>query len=328
MSKIFPSKLRKGDKLRIISPARGLSLISQEVREVADEHLHNLKFEISFSKNVSCEDESGSSSIEKRIEDIHDAFVDSSVRIILTTIGGFNSNQLLPFLDYNLIKENPKILCGYSDITALLNAIYSKTGLITYYGPHYSSFGEKRYFDYTKDYFEKCLFFKEPFGILPSKKWSNDKWYRNQEDRKLFDNEGYWIINEGKCRGTILGGNLCTFNLLQGTEYFPDLEDSILFIEDDSLSDITIFDRDLESLVQLPQFTKVRGLVIGRFESASGITRTDLVKCISLKEKLRDIPVIANVDFGHTEPRFTIPIGGEGKIDTRSQDTKIFVIKH
>ena len=159
MQKIIPEKLQKGDKVMIIAPARGLKIIGQDVRQIATERLNSLGLEVVFAPNTTDEnwDYMGSSSIEKRVADIHTAFKDKTVKAILTVIGGFNSNQLLKYLDYELIKNNPKIFCGYSDITALSNAILAKTGLQTYYGPHYSSLGMKYGCDYTFEHFIKRI---------------------------------------------------------------------------------------------------------------------------------------------------------------------------
>lgn len=99
---------------------------------------------------------------------MHEAFADKSVDAVLTAIGGFNAVELLSQIDYGLIKANPKIFCGFSDITALSCAIYAKTGLVTYSGPHFSSFGMLKGFDYTLDCFKRCFFQKEAFVLCPS----------------------------------------------------------------------------------------------------------------------------------------------------------------
>lgn len=145
MQKIFPIKLKAGDEIRIIAPARSMKIISAESQEIANKRLTDLGFKITFGKHINESDEFASSSIESRIRDLHEAFLDKNVKAILTVIGGFNSNQLLKYIDWNIIKNNPKIFCGYSDITALNNAILKKTGLVSYYGPHYSSFGQELY---------------------------------------------------------------------------------------------------------------------------------------------------------------------------------------
>ena len=162
MGKIFPNKLKIGDEVRVIAPARSLAIISKENREIANKRIEELGLKISFGKHLDEMDDFASSSIESRIEDLHEAFSDKNVKAVFTVIGGFNSNQLLKYIDWDLIKNNPKIICGYSDITALNDSIFAKTGLVTYSAPQYSTFGQKLYFDYTLDYFKKCLFKNDP----------------------------------------------------------------------------------------------------------------------------------------------------------------------
>lgn len=328
MRKIYPSKLKFGDEVRIVAPSRSLAIISEEERKIANDRFSNLGLTFSFGKHVEEKDEFASSSIKSRIEDLHDAFRDKNVKAIITVIGGFNSNQLFKYLNWDLIKNNPKIFCGYSDITALNNALFSKTGLISYSGPHYSTFSQKLYVDYTLKYFKKCLFSEDPFEIICSDRWSDDMWYKDQKKRTLIKNEGFIIINEGRASGTILGANLCTFNLLQGTEYFPDLQNSILFIEDDEESLPHTFDRDLQSLIHLPSFGGVKGVVIGRFQKASKITNELLIKIVKTKKELDKLPVIANVDFGHTDPKITFPIGGEVNLIVKDKNVKLELLKH
>ncbi|MDO8668313.1 MAG: LD-carboxypeptidase, partial [bacterium] len=191
----YPSKLKKGDEIRVIAPARSLAIISKEQRDIANKRFLDLGFKLTFGKHVEEINSFNSSKIESRIEDLHEAFSDKRVRAILTVIGGFNSNQLLRYIDWSIIKSNPKILCGFSDITALSNAIYAKTGLVSYSGPHYSSFGEKLYFDYSLEYFKKCLMSDDAFDILPSENWSDDAWYKEQDNRQIIKNSGWWVIN-------------------------------------------------------------------------------------------------------------------------------------
>jgi muramoyltetrapeptide carboxypeptidase LdcA involved in peptidoglycan recycling len=318
MEKLIPEKLKKGDKVMIIAPARGLKIIGQDVRQIAIERLNGLGLEVVFAPNTTDEnwDYMGSSSIEKRVEDIHTAFKDKSVKAILTVIGGFNSNQLLKYLDYDLIKNNPKIFCGYSDITALANAILAKTGLQTYYGPHYSSLGMKYGCDYTFEHFIKMLITDDRDAIEPSQIWSDDLWFLDQEKREFEANEGYWVIHQGKAKGTIAGGNLCTYNLLLGTPYRRKFtEDTILFIEDTASAPLQDIERDLQALIHQEDFCNVKGIVIGRFQKGSQITKEGLEYIINTKKELKDLPIVANVDFGHTYPLLTIPLGGTATID-------------
>jgi len=328
MKKIFPNKLKSGDVIRVIAPARSLSIISDESRNIAKSNFDKLGLKLTFGKHVEESDEFISSSIESRVEDLHNAFSDKEVKAILTVIGGFNSNQLLKYIDWELIKSNPKILCGYSDITALNNSILKKTGLVTYYGPHYSTLGQKLYLDYTLNYFKLCLMESHVIDVKPSSKWTDDAWYIDQKNRHQIENNGFIPINSGKAEGSIVGGNLCTFNLLQGTEYMPSLENSVLFIEDDYESDAATFDRDLQSLIHLQDFKGVKGIVIGRFQKESKISVELLNKIIKTKKELAHIPVVAGVDFGHTEPKITFPIGGSAKISVMPDTTNIEITKH
>lgn len=155
---MIPEKLKNGDFLTVIAPSRSLSLIDASVRKIALEKFENLGLNVIYAKNSENKDLFGSASIQDRISDLHDAFLDKRCKAIFTALGGFNSNQLLPFIDWNIIKENPKIFCCFSDITVLLNAIYVKTAMQTYIGPHFSTFGQKYYFDYTMQYVKNILF--------------------------------------------------------------------------------------------------------------------------------------------------------------------------
>ncbi len=313
MQKIIPERLKKGDKVMVIAPARGIKIIGQDARAIAKERLESLGLEVVFAPNTTDDnwDYMGSASIEKRVEDIHTAFADKSVKAIMTIIGGANSNQLLKYLDYELIKNNPKIFCGFSDITALENAILSQTGMVVYYGPHFSSLGMKYGCDYTFEHFAKMLVTDGKDKITPSEIWSDDLWFLNQEKREFEANEGYWNIRNGEASGTIIGGNLCTFNLLLGTEFRPAFpKDTILFIEDTEASPLADFERNLQALLHQPDFANVKALVIGRFQKGSKVTREGLEYILNAKAELKELPILANVDFGHTAPLLTIPLGG------------------
>ena len=327
MKKLIPEKLKKDDEIRVIAPSRSMKILRKDCIELATKRLEEEGFKVTFAEHVmdSFDDEYNCAKIEDRVKDLEAAFRDKNVKAILTVIGGYNSNQLLQYINYDVIKENPKILCGYSDITILLDSIYAKTGLITYYGPHFSSFGMRNGFDYTLEYFRKMFMNSEDkIDIQPAEKWSNDSWFKEQEKRTFIQNEGYLVINEGEAEGEIVGGNLCTLNLLQGTEYMPDLENKILFLEDDGLvgkAFLMEFDRDLQSL--LHTIKKVQGIVIGRAEKNCEMTEDKWIKLIKNKIELNGIPVIANVDFGHTTPIFTFPIGGYAKIVAKDGNTSI-----
>jgi len=325
---MIPPKLSPGDEIRVIAPSTTFRIVSHDVREIALNTLGKLGLRVTFGKHCDERDLFDSSPIASRIADLHEAFTDPNVRGILTAIGGYNCNQLLRYLGYDLIRVNPKVFCGYSDITALSNAIYAKTGQITYSGPHFSTFGMVNGLEYTLEHFRKCLMKAEPFDVMPAEEWSDDRWYIDQQDRQFIRNNGLFVINEGQSEGILLGGNLCTFNLLQGTEFMPSLAGSILLLEDDEETYPSLFDRDLQSLIHQPGFEEVNGLMIGRFQKKSEMTREMLVEIVRSKPELMKVPVVANADFGHTTPQFTFPVGGRGRLDAVGGKVRIEVVEH
>ena len=325
---MIPSKLKAGDEVRVIAPSRSMKILGEDCKKLATERLEALGLKVTFGKHVmEADPDYMCASRDSRVEDLNEAFRDKNVKAILTVIGGFNSNQLLDYIDYDAIKMNPKIFCGFSDITALSNAIHAKTGLVTYSGVHYSSFGMLKGFEYSLEYFKKMFFGEEEFEVVSSKEWSDEAWFIDQENRHFEANEGMYVINEGKAEGNIVGGNLCTLNLLQGTEYMPDINNKILFIEDDELSGpifLMEFDRNLQSLMHMPEFKTVKGIVCGRVQKGSCMTKEKWFKIFD-KPELKNIPVIAGVDFGHTTPIITFPVGGQARIEAKNGEAKIFI---
>lgn len=319
---VYPKKLKSGDEIRVVAPAKSMKpTFTDEMKALAIQRLGSLGLTVSFGKYLDEVNEFESTTIEHRLEDIHDAFKDPDIKATLTVLGGTTSNQLLKYLDYELIANNPKIFCGLSDITSIANAIHTKTGLVTYSGPHFTLFGAEKQVDYTMDYFQKCLFTEDVIEGKPSESFCNKRW-----DKEEIKNDGFWTIHDGEAEGIIVGGNLITLNLLQGSEYMPDLSNSILFLEDNDKESIRAVENHLQSLIHQPNFSDVKGIVFGRFQTGTNMTKDLLVKIVDSKKELTNIPVIANVDFGHTTPMITFPIGGECKVDATNQ--KIEITKH
>ena len=271
---MIPKKLSPGDTVRIIAPSCSMSRLRTDKTENAVGLLNEMGLRATFSEHSWETDRFMSSSISSRVKDIHDAFRDDDVKAVMACIGGFNSNQLLPHLDYGLISSHPKIICGYSDITALLNAIYAKTGMITYHAPHLAALGFTEERGYTEKYFADCLMDSKSYEMTPSGSAGS-----------------YTVIQEGECEGEIIGGNLCTLNLLQGTPYMPDLSAKVLFIEDDKMDEDT-----------------VRAIIKDKVSPA--------------------VPVIFGADFGHVFPMASFPIGGKVKISAYKNDAVISIITH
>lgn len=332
MDVVVPDKLKRGSEIRVIATSDSLKEEDKPKLDEAKKLFEQLGLKVSFGKHLFDDDGNlGTASITKRLEDLHDAFADSTVNAVWTATGGHNLNQILDGIDYDLIRNHPKIVCGYSDITALLNAIYAKTGLITYYGPNFRSAIHGEWREYNLNYIKKCLFEDGPFEVRPSNVWHDIAYANDKKQVKTLKNDGYWPINTGKVKGTFIGGNMCTFGLIQGTEYMPDIENKILFLEEITLfgdQDEAEFDRNLTSVTQLHGFEKVKGLVIGRFQSGSKISRQNLEQIIRTNYKLEGLPVLANVDFGHTEPKAIVPLGGEVQLSVEEKQCKLKVIKH
>lgn len=312
-------------EVRVIAPSMSLSEDDKNKILKTQEYFKNLGYSLTKGKYIFDKNKYfGCSSIEKRVEDLMNAFLDKNVEIILCADGGYNGNQILPYLDYDVIRKNPKIIIGYSDITALLLAIMKKTDLITYYGPMLSGFSSNNL--YTLKYFEKILENKD-FIISSSKEIVDYKKINDKIEKIVLKNDGMIAIQNGKSFGKIIGGNLCTINLLQGTEYMPDLNDCILFLEDDADdfgNDVFLleFDRNLESLLQLPN-CDIKGIVFGRFQVCSNMTIDKLKTIIKNKKKLKDIPIVCGADFGHTNPMFTIPLGAYCNLNIENNNIEI-----
>jgi len=280
--------MAKKINIRVICPSSSFKEIDSTNINLIVKKLEEKGFDITFGKNVYKKDNIyGCASITDRITDIHGAFKDSSVDIILCGRGGFNVNQLLPYIDYELISNNKKMICGMSDNTALLVALYMKSNLNTYMGPNFINLLD----DNNLNNFIEMV--KNKKYILKSK----------EQD----------VIRNGMARGIIIGGNLCTLNLLQGTDYLNEIKNVILFIEDDNNykpgAFFREFDRNLESLLQCNKLD-IKAVVFGRFEDDCEVNKEKIECIIKIKKQLQEIPVIMNFDIGHTSPIITLPLGG------------------
>ncbi|MCP2263202.1 S66 peptidase family protein [Promicromonospora thailandica] len=326
---VLPPKLRAGDTLRVVAPARSRAMIMEhDNTRWIDERFAAMGLALTFGEHVDEDDQFRSGSIEHRVADLHAAFADPSVAGILTVIGGYNSNELLPYLDFDLIAAHPKVFCGYSDISALQNAILARTGLVTYSGPHWSSWGMRDHFEPTGDWFRAAVMDDAPIAVQPAAEWTDDLWFADQDARTPVPNEGWWPLRPGRASGRVVGGNLATLSLLQGTPYMPSLEGALLFLEDDFESDATHVARRLTSLLQLPGADGVTGLVVGRFQASSGITRAALDEIVARQPALRGKPVLAGVDLGHTSPLLTVPIGGTATLAVESDAANLTITRH
>lgn len=314
--------------LAVIAPSLSLDIISKDNIEKAV-HFFESRCGLKVKFMPNCRD---NASIQARLDDLHAAFSDPSVKAIFTVIGGFSANELLPFIDYELIRRNKKIFCGFSDITVLANAITFMTGMVTFSGPHFSTMAMQLGNLVTEEAVCNLLNFENNFEnvkitLTPCEFYRDDPWYIDNtanDQSVLIPNPGHVVINRGStARGKLCGGNLAAFSLLRGTEYYiPDseLDTIILFFEwcDEYKANLEIFTQQMHAVMQSIGKNRCVGLLIGRFERSSGITMDhlsdlthNLIRCEYIKP---DCPVIANLDFGHTYPMYIMPIGGDCEI--------------
>lgn len=308
-------RLKKGDHIRVVSPSSSIERIGGfEANVAAKKKLEALGFRLSFSEHYFENDIFDSAPIASRVADLEAAFADETVDAILTTIGGFNCNELLPYLDFDLIAQNPKIFCGYSDTTALLNAIYAKTGMQTYMGPAYSSFKMVQGQQYQTTSWLNAVT-QDTYQLTPSLEWSSDDWYLPDAPRTFYPTE-WKVYNPGQASGTAIGGNLSTFALLHGTEFVPKPEKYILFLEEAEEDHYTEFTRHFAALLQ--NYPNPQAVLIGRFPKETKMTEEILLAILDKHPILKKVPVLYDLDFAHTQPLFTITIGGQVELDTEA----------
>lgn len=319
MQLVKPKHLNIGDTIGVISPAFPVVLEHTKTEnpyyDKGIKELQNMGFKIKEGNNLRKRKWWSGGTVEERVSDLMDMYTDKNVKAIISQNGGQTCMDLLDKIDYEIVKNNPKPLFGFSDITNLLIAIFTKTNQVGFH----SSLSTYNYgwmwadFIYDKKNLEKEVFLKtitttEPLGIIkPASDWKS---YKN-----------------GKAEGFLFGGNLSMLNFLIGTQYFPknsDLQGAVLFWEIDSVKSYRIY----KTLLQFKYhglFDVISGMVVGRNADISGSsydgydepTEEDIIK-----EVLKDykFPILANVDFGHKGLNFPMPIGIKVRVDS---DNKI-----
>lgn len=266
-----------------------------------------------------------SGTIQERAQEFNQLLYNEKVQILMASIGGNNTNSILPYIDYEYLKKHPKIIIGYSDTTALLLAVYAKTGLVTFYGPAAaSSFGELPPFvDWTFKYFESMIKSEIicPYDYQMPEFWTDEviKWDEQNRSKEQYKND--WIcVKPGVCQGRLIGGNLNTMEGFFGTEYMPEIKKGdILFIED-SLKDACTIERSFSLLKLAGVLDRVSGIILGKHEKFDD-NGTGRKPYEILQEVLgeTEIPILTEFDCCHTHPMFTLPIGCQVKLDAEKK---------
>ncbi|HCC07255.1 MAG TPA: hypothetical protein DEP72_03685 [Clostridiales bacterium] len=297
-------KLKKGDIIGIVSPSGS---ITKEIMIQFNEGVKFLKeqgFNIKYGKNIFKVDDYSAGTPEEKADDINEMFADKEVKAIICSQGGDNANSVLPLLDYELIKNNPKVFMGISDITVLLLGIYKKTGMITFHGND----------------------IMWGFGWNPSK-YDEDEFKKiivEGQIGKIIKNGERKTVREGITEGSLVGGNIKCLMKLAGTDYFPEMKDSILFLEEHTTTPEEC-DYQFNQLKQMGVFEKIKGVVIGYIYGL----QAENENLIQMEEVLLNVtkeytfPILKINDFGHCCPNTTLPIGAKVRLDATNCDIEI-----
>jgi muramoyltetrapeptide carboxypeptidase len=265
---------------------------------------------------------------EERVADIHGLVADPRVRVIISAIGGNHSCQLLPLLDWDLICRHPKIFIGYSDMTVLTLAIHARTGLVTFNGPHLmTDFGEYPVpYPYTLDYWQRALCQAVPMGaIVPSVAWTEEvQDWAAQDDvkrpRVLQPSRGWTWLKGGRAEGRLVGGCLESMEHLRGTPYWPNMDGAIHFVEtSEEAPGPDWVDAALQDYDNMGVLGRLRGLLVGRPMRYTDAQKEQLRAVILERTACYDFPIVTDMDFGHTAPQVTLPIGCQARIDVAEE---------
>lgn len=306
-------------KIGIISPAAGSMNFFPKRVERGVSWLCKQGWKPIFGQHALLQQGYVSAAVLERVDDIHN-FIFSDVDIILASIGGYNSNQLLPYLNYNKIRNADKIFCGYSDVTALLLAIAVKSGSRCIYGPTFlpeiCEYPEP--YKITVDSFKQALSGDSIVYECPQKTvseyidWAEEE-KGNCRKKRMKQNKPWRILQKGKAHGPIWGGNLQTLLWVLGTEYFPlSVLDGAIFFFEDLEENPAILDAMLQSLKLRGVFERISGLIVGRFSSLE--LSEQMYKLIPSVVNNPEIPILCDVDIGHVNPMLSIPLGRKSNL--------------
>jgi len=300
--KIFkPPRLRKGDLIGVVSPASPPS--AQEKIDKGVQYLERLGYRVKVGRHVMAQLGYLAGTDEQRADDLNSMLRDPEVKAIFAVRGGYGTPRLLHRVDYRTIRRNPKIIVGYSDLTALQLAIFKKTGLVTFSGPMVGVEMWEQIDPFTEEHFWRVLTSATRIGKLANP----------DEQLAVFD-------KRGMASGRLLGGTFSLLMSLIGTPYFPDLRRSILVLEDVDEAPHRV-DRMFAQLTHAGILRKISGLVLGVFTDCVPTDPTKPYLTIDqvLQEAMQSVgcPVVANFQYGHIPRKLTLPIGLRARLDTR-----------
>ncbi|HHF2958458.1 TPA: S66 peptidase family protein [Vibrio diabolicus] len=317
---IFPQALKVGDEIGFFSPSSPATVFAPVRFRRAKSYLESQGFELVEGDLTGCSDSYRSGSIQDRAEELNRLIRDPNVRCIMSTIGGSNSNSLLPYIDYEALRNDPKIIIGYSDVTALLLGIYTQTGIITFYGPALvASFGEfPPLVDETLKFFLEILCSgSDSYKYSIPQLWTDVKhdWETQDSPKPSYTNE-WQFLGKGQISGRIIGGNLNTMAGIWGSEYMPKIEQGDILLLEDSLKGIETVERSFAHLMACGVFEKVGAIVLGKHElfNDKGTGRSPLDVLLEVLNG-KNVPILYGFDSCHTHPMLVTPLGVQASID-------------
>lgn len=308
---IKPARLKPGDTIALVTPG---SYITEHEKEESISNLRKLGFNVTYSDRLMQKNGYFSATDEERAADLNEMFERGDVQGIMCARGGYGCARILPYLNYELIRNNPKPLIGFSDVTAIQFAIYNKSRLVTFHGlvsiATFSSFSIRS--------FEKVLLYPQQKLVLD-----------NSETGSNFNPYSVKVISDGKAEGELTGGNLSIAASLIGTEYDIDYSGKIIFLEE-FLEEPYRVDRMLTQMLQAGKFGNAAGIALGVFKLCEpSKSNPSFQDSFSLMEVLQDrlgglgIPVVYGLSFGHVVDKLTLPFGVKAELDSDTQQLRL-----
>ena len=305
---IRPGRLQKGDTIGLITPS---GPITQQQLNDAVKQLKELGFNTYYEDSVLDQYGYFAGKDTDRANELNRMFANKMVDAVLCVRGGYGAIRILDMLDYDLIKQNPKVFMGYSDITAFLNAIYQKTGLVTFHGP----LGISTFNEFVWNSFENVVmnpqshyryaYLREP----------------GTENNPEFDQ---YTINKGKATGRLVGGNISVIASMIGSAFEPDFENKLVFLEEIEEKTYRV-DKMLVHMLQATNLKKAAGIIFGVFKECNinDEPRLTLKQAINDLFKPLDIPISYGFPFGHIDTIITLPVGIKARFNANKNSLKL-----
>jgi muramoyltetrapeptide carboxypeptidase LdcA involved in peptidoglycan recycling len=322
---IRPPKLQPGDSVGIVSPSWGGAGKYPRRFEQGVQQLQTLGFKVKIGSHALNHLGFVSDTPQHRVDDLHRMFSDPQVKAIMAAIGGDHACHLLPLLDFDLIRKHPKIFMGFSDITVLNVAIWKQTGLVTFNGPALlTDIAEyPRMLEYTESYMVKALCDAKPIGVIEAASTWTEEWLDWSQEEALLrprthqSSPGWsWLRGGGVVKGVLIGGCIESLEHLRGTSYWPEWQDAIMFFETSEEApppervDSLLMDYENMGVLQ-----KLKGMLVGRPMRYTETQKQQLRQVVLERTSQYTFPIVTDMDFGHTSPQLTLPVGCRAQID-------------